>query len=259
MGAGQLQEEIDPQWLEGFFSYRADVCWLVLAGFYCACACSYIILKLLCMQSPIIFLDWHQGRGPTMLIYYDAVIMKQGSCSIFWAGAVVIHHDSVLFQKGGGQPTSLRTGSLSCIDVFCLSPEAPPEFPPSYLRPQDQWSPYSCGHTSFAVKWVLALGNRLNVFLSLWMVVLVGALWLRNVSSNKDESLPSPTRKGADISDLSWGGCLLSLTNGAGLLPAAGWLAICWQLLDQPWWERGHVVGSFHRYCGHSYRSFAKQ
>ena len=36
-----------------------------------------------------------------MLIYYNAIIMKQGSCSIFCACAVMIHHDSVPFQKVG--------------------------------------------------------------------------------------------------------------------------------------------------------------
>lgn len=64
--------------------------------------------------------------------------------------------------------------------------------------------------------------------------MLAGALWVRNVSSNKDESLPSPMWKGADINDPSQGGWLLSLTNVAKLLPAAGWLATYWQLLDQP-------------------------
>lgn len=59
--------------------------------------------------------------------------------------------------------------------------------------------------------------------------MLAGALWVRNVSSNKDESLPSPMWKGADINDPSQGGWLLSLTNVAKLLPAAGWLATYWQ------------------------------
>ena len=48
----------------------------------------------------MIFLDCPPGqRRPAMLIYYNAIIMKQGSGRIFCAGAVTIHHDSVLFQK----------------------------------------------------------------------------------------------------------------------------------------------------------------
>ena len=89
--------------------------------FYCSCTSSYI-LKLLCMWSAMIFLDW--------LIYCNAIIMKQGSCSIFCAGAVMTHHDTALFQKAG--TTGLRTGSLSCIDVPCPSPGAPPEFSHSW-------------------------------------------------------------------------------------------------------------------------------
>ena len=130
MGASQLHAETDPQWLEGFCSYRADISWLILAGFYCACASSYITFKLLCMQSPMIFPDWPAGQGgPTMLSYYNAVIMKQESYSIFCADEVMSHHDSVLFQKAGA--TSLRTWSLCCIDALCLSPGTPLEFPPS--------------------------------------------------------------------------------------------------------------------------------
>ena len=64
-----------------------------------------------------------------MLIYYNDIIIKQGSCSVFWAGAFMIHHDSVLFQKTG--TTRLRTGSLSCTAVLYLSPGAPLEFTPS--------------------------------------------------------------------------------------------------------------------------------
>ena len=64
-----------------------------------------------------------------MLIYYNAIIMKQGSCSIFCSGTFMSSHDSVLFQKAG--TTGLRTGSLSCMDVLYLSPGAPLEFPPS--------------------------------------------------------------------------------------------------------------------------------
>ena len=72
----------------------------------------------------MIFLDCSLGeRGLTMLIYYDAIIT--GSCSIFCVGAVMIHHDAALFQKAG--KTGLRTGSLSGINVSCLSPGAPPE------------------------------------------------------------------------------------------------------------------------------------
>ena len=68
-----------------------------------------------------------------MLIYYSAIRMQPGSCSIFCTGVFLCHHDSVLFQKLG--TTGLRTGSLSCMDVLYLSPGAPPEFPPSYLLP----------------------------------------------------------------------------------------------------------------------------
>ena len=63
-----------------------------------------------------------------MLIYFNAIIMNQGSCSIFSAGAFMTRHDSVLFQKA--ETTGLRTGSLSCIPVLYLSPGVPPEFPP---------------------------------------------------------------------------------------------------------------------------------
>ena len=63
MGAGQLRAEIDPQGLEGFCSYVADISWLVLAGFYCACANSYFTFKLLRMWSPMIFFDWPPGQG----------------------------------------------------------------------------------------------------------------------------------------------------------------------------------------------------
>ena len=60
-----------------------------------------------------------------MLSYYNAVIMKQGSHSIFCEGAVMIHCDSALFQKAG------TAGSLSCIGVLCLSPGPLLEFPHS--------------------------------------------------------------------------------------------------------------------------------
>ena len=73
-----------------------------------------------------------------MLIYDNAVIMKQGSGRIVCAGAFVIHHDSALFQKVG--TTCFGTGSLSRILVLRLSPGAPPEFPPSHLQPQ-LWGP----------------------------------------------------------------------------------------------------------------------
>ena len=113
-GSGSALSRDSPQRLEGFYCYRADISWLVLVGLYCAC------------KNPMIFLDWPPGQeGPTMLIYYNAVIMKQGSCSISCAGAVMIHCDSVLFQKAG--TTCLRTGSLSCSDVLGLGPGAPPE------------------------------------------------------------------------------------------------------------------------------------
>ena len=62
-----------------------------------------------------------------MLIHYNAIIMKQGSCSIFCAVAFMSHHDSVLFHKAG---TTGLTGSLSRMDVLYLSPGAPLEFPP---------------------------------------------------------------------------------------------------------------------------------
>ena len=107
---------------------------LVLAGFHCACTSSYITFKLLRRPSPMIFLDWPQGGGgPTMLIYYNVIKMKHGPCSTFCTGAVMIHQDSELFQKVG--TTSLRTGSLFCINVLCLSPGVPLKFPPSYLLP----------------------------------------------------------------------------------------------------------------------------
>ena len=68
-----------------------------------------------------------------MLIYYNAIIMKQGSGSIFCTGPFMSHHDSVLSQKSG--TTGLRTGSLFCTIVLYLSPGAPLEFPPSLLSP----------------------------------------------------------------------------------------------------------------------------
>lgn len=49
----------------------------------------------------------------------------------------------------------------------------------------------------------------------------------------KDESLPSPKWKGSEIIDLPPDGWLFSLSNFAILLPAAGRLAIFWQLPDQ--------------------------
>ena len=125
---GQLQAEIDPQWSEGSYSFRADISWLVLVGFYCACATSYITFKLVCVQSPMIFLDCHVGCG-TMFIYHNAIIMKQGPCSIFCEGAFMIHHDSALFQKA--RTTGLRTESVSCINVPCRRPGVPLESPHS--------------------------------------------------------------------------------------------------------------------------------
>ena len=78
----------------------------------------------------MIFLDWPPEKGGhTVLIYDNANIMKQESCSIFCSGAFMSHRDSVLFQKAG--TTGLRTGSLSCIADLYLSPGAPPEFLPS--------------------------------------------------------------------------------------------------------------------------------
>ena len=64
-----------------------------------------------------------------MQIYYNVIIVKQGSCSIFCEGAIMIHRDSVLFQKAW--TNGLRTGSLSCISVPCPSPGVPLEFPHS--------------------------------------------------------------------------------------------------------------------------------
>ena len=55
-----------------------------------------------------------------MLIYYNAITMKQGLCSIFCAGTAIIHHNPVLFQKAW--KSGLRTELLSCVDVLCLSP-----------------------------------------------------------------------------------------------------------------------------------------
>ena len=63
-----------------------------------------------------------------MLIYYNAITMKQGLCSIFCAGTAIIHHNPVLFQKAW--KSGLRTGSLSYIDFLYLSPGAPLESPP---------------------------------------------------------------------------------------------------------------------------------
>ena len=112
--------------LKGFYSYRADISWLVLAGFYCLYTNSYITLNLLHMWPPMVFLDRPPGKGSHNVNYYNAIIMKQGSRNIFCA--FTSHHDSVLFQK-----TGVRTGSLSCTHVLCLRPGALPEFPPSYL------------------------------------------------------------------------------------------------------------------------------
>ena len=84
------------------------------------------------MQSSMIFLDCPPGeRGTTMLMYYNVIIMKQGSRSIFCTGIVMIHYESVLFQRVA--TTCLRTGSLSCMDALCLSPRAPPDSPASTL------------------------------------------------------------------------------------------------------------------------------
>ena len=86
------------------------------------------------MWPPMIFLDWPPEKGGhTMLIYYNAIIMKQRSGSIFCSGVYMIHYYSVLFQKAG--TTGLRTRSLSRVDVLYLRPGAPPEFPPSHLLP----------------------------------------------------------------------------------------------------------------------------
>ena len=114
---GQLQTEIDPQGLEGFYLYREDISGLALAGFYCACVSSYITFKLLHMQCPMIFFDCQLGeREPAMLIYCNAIIMKQGLRNVFCISAVISHRDSALFQKAGA--TGLRTGPLSRTDVL---------------------------------------------------------------------------------------------------------------------------------------------
>ena len=124
MRVGQLWTDFD---LRGGGIHRADPPWQFLAGFYCTCTSSCITLKLPHMWSPMISLDWWPGKwGPIMAIYCNAIIMKQGSCSIFCTGAFMIQHGSALFQKAG--TTGLRTGSLSCIDVLYLSPGAPLSF-----------------------------------------------------------------------------------------------------------------------------------
>ena len=120
MGAGPPWAQTDPHGLVGFYSYKADISWLVLAGFYCVCKSSYITFKLLCMWSPMNF-PWFttRGRGSTMLIYYNDVILKQRSGRIICKKC---SHDSPwfsVFQKVG--TTDLRTGFLSCINVPCPS------------------------------------------------------------------------------------------------------------------------------------------
>ena len=72
------------------------------------------------MWSPMIFLDWPPDKGGcTMLIYYNAIMMKQGSCSIFCTGAVMSHHDSALFQKAG--TTVLEQGLCPVWTSFILA------------------------------------------------------------------------------------------------------------------------------------------
>ena len=70
-----------------------------------------------------------------MLIYYNAIIMKQGSYRIFCAGAFMIHHDSVLFQKAG--TTGHRTGLCPVSMSFILALGHPLSFLlPDSLLPQ---------------------------------------------------------------------------------------------------------------------------
>ena len=81
----------------GFYSYREIISWLGVVGLSGACTSSYITFKLLGMQPSMILLECPLGeRSPTILIYYNAIIMKQGSCSICKC-AFMIHHDSSLF------------------------------------------------------------------------------------------------------------------------------------------------------------------
>ncbi|KAF6120095.1 hypothetical protein HJG60_010421 [Phyllostomus discolor] len=87
-----------------------------------------------------------------MLIYCNAIKMKQGSCSICTV-AFMIHHDSALFLKAG--TTCPRTGSLSYINVLYLSSGAPLEFSPDYFLPQIQ----ACAVTGSGIGDLL-LGRR---------------------------------------------------------------------------------------------------
>ena len=54
-------------------------------------------------------------------------------------------------------------------------------------------------------------------------------------------------------------GC--SLTNIALLLRDAGWSAVCWQLLNQPWLMRAQVLGSVHslHLCHHGHYFFFRK
>ena len=54
-----------------------------------------------------------------MLIYYNDIIMKQESRSIFCAGAFMSHHDSALFQKAG--TTVLEHGVFAVSTSFILA------------------------------------------------------------------------------------------------------------------------------------------
>lgn len=106
------------------------------------------------------------GGCPKMLIYSNAIVKKQGSCSNFCTDTIMICHDSVLFQRAG--TTSLRRGSLSfnkgpflvlehlwsflipeepvleqglcAVSMSFVSPGAPSAFPHSWLSPASQMS-----------------------------------------------------------------------------------------------------------------------
>lgn len=81
----------------GILFLKGDISCVVLAGFYCPRTSNYITLKLLCMWSPMIFLDWPLGKGVPQGWF---ITMKQGSCSTFCTGAFMIQHNSVLLEQG---------------------------------------------------------------------------------------------------------------------------------------------------------------
>lgn len=62
------------------------------------------------MGSPLVFLDWPLGVGElTMLTYYNDSFMKQGACSTFCTGALMVRCDSALLQKAGAAPCPVST------------------------------------------------------------------------------------------------------------------------------------------------------